>query len=233
MFARTEKSLFWAFIHLFFPRLCAVCGDVLQDGEEGICIRCNMDMPRTNLHRYKNNFMKQRLKDKMPLERAASYFFYRKESNYRKILYKMKYEGRKRLAVTMGRYMAAELKESDFFRGIDVILPVPLHPFKQKQRSYNQSEYLAQGISEVTGIEVDTTSVIRVKYTDTQTRKSPYARWRNVTDIFQLRCPERFVGKHVLIVDDVLTTGATISACAEALGEVKDLSISVLTLAVV
>ena len=112
-----------------------------------------------------------------------------------------------------------------------MIVPVPLHPRKQKLRGYNQSECIARGVSDVTGIPLDVSSISRKKHTETQTRKSAYERWENVDGIFCLRRPERFAGKHILIVDDVLTTGATTTACADALKEVEGVRISVLTLA--
>ena len=128
--------------------------------------------------------------------------------------------------------MAAELATTDFFEGIDVIIPVPLHPRKRRARGYNQSEWIARGVSQVVGLPVDVSSVIREKHTDTQTRKSTYERWENVDGIFRLRHPENFVGKHVLIIDDVLTTGSTTTACADVFHEVEGGRISVLTLAV-
>lgn len=228
----TLKTWFLSFIRLFFPRLCAVCGGTLQEGEEAICIRCNIDMPRTNYHAYKDNLVECMFWGKMPLVRATSFFFYHKGSDFRRILHKLKYGGRKDLGETMGHFMAAELMTADFFRDVDVIVPVPLHPRKQKLRGYNQSEYIARGVASVTGIPMDATSVLRKKHTETQTRKSAYARWENVDGIFLLRCPERFTGKHILLVDDVLTTGATVTSCADAFGKVEGISISVLTLAV-
>ena len=169
---------------------------------------------------------------KIPLERATSYFFYRKGSDFRKILHQFKYGGRKELGAIMGRFMAAELATTDFFEGIDVIIPVPLHPRKRRARGYNQSEWIARGVSQVVGLPVDVSSVIREKHTDTQTRKSTYERWENVDGIFRLCHPENFVGKHVLIIDDVLTTGSTTTACADVFHEVEGVRISVLTLAV-
>lgn len=228
----TLKTWFLSFVQLFFPRQCAVCGAPLQEGEEGICIKCNMDMPRTNYHTHKDNPVERLFWGKMPLERATSYFFYHKGSDFRRVLHQLKYGGRKDLGVVMGRFMAAELVSTDFFRDIDLILPVPLHPRKQKMRGYNQSECIAQGISAVTGIPLDTTSVVRNKHTDTQTRKSAYQRWENVDGIFCLRHPEQFEEKHILIVDDVLTTGATITACADAFKDIEGIRISILTLAV-
>ena len=132
----------------------------------------------------------------------------------------------------MGRFMAAELTVSEFFCDVDVIVPVPLHPRKQRMRGYNQSECVAKGVAAVTGIPLDAASVVRKKHTETQTSKSAYERWKNVDGIFHLRHPERFAGKHILLVDDVLTTGATITTCADVFRDVEGVRISVLTLAV-
>lgn len=228
----TLKTYFLSFIHLFFPRQCAVCGTSLQEGEEGICLKCNLDMPRTNYHLSKDNPIERLFWGKMPLERATSYFFYHKGSDFRRILHQLKYGGRKDLGEVMGRFMAAELAGTGFFKDIDVIVPVPLHPRKQKMRGYNQSECVADGVSAVTGIPVDCDSVFRSKYTDTQTRKSVYERWENVDGIFGLRHPGQFRGRHILIIDDVLTTGSTTTACADVFRYVEGVRISVLTLAV-
>ncbi|GCB33544.1 amidophosphoribosyltransferase [Bacteroides faecalis] len=193
---------------------------------------CNINLPRTNYHLQEDNPMEQLFWGKIPLERATSFFFYRKGSDFRQILHQLKYGGRKELGAIMGRYMASELLPSGFFKGIDVIIPVPLHKKKQQLRGYNQSEWIVRGIAAVTGIPVNTESVIRKKNTETQTRKSTFERWENVDGIFELRSSEHLQGKHVLVVDDVLTTGATTVACVSALMEVQGIRISILTLAV-
>ena len=226
------KTWFFSFVHLFFPRQCAVCGAILQEGEEGICMKCNMDMPRTNYHLRKDNPVERMFWGKIPLEHATSCFFYHKGNDFRRILHQLKYGGRKDLGEVMGRFMAAELSATGFFSDVDVIVPVPLHPRKRKMRGYNQSECIARGVSAVTGIPMDTASVARMRHTETQTRKSSYERWENVDGIFCLRRADAFARKHVLIIDDVLTTGATTTACADALKEVEGVRISVLTLAV-
>lgn len=227
----TVKTWLLSFVRLFFPRQCAACGASLQEGEEGLCMKCNMDMPRTNYHLRKDNPVERLFWGKIPLERATSYFFYQKGSSFRQILHQLKYGGRKDLGELMGRFMAAELASAGFFKDVDRIVPVPLHPRKRKLRGYNQSECIAHGISAVTGIPMDTSSVIRKKHTDTQTRKSTYERWENVDGIFHLLHPGRLRGKHVLIVDDVLTTGSTTTACADAFKGVESIRISILTLA--
>lgn len=221
-----------SFVRLLFPRYCVVCGKPLQEGEEGICLRCNMDLPRTNYHLRRDNPVERMFWGKMPLERATAFFFYHKGSDSRHILHLLKYGDRKDLGELMGRLMAAELSDSGFFRKVDVIIPVPLHPRRQKARGYNQSECIARGISAVTGIPVDAVSLRRGRHTETQTRKSAYERWTNVEGVFLLSHPERFAGKQLLLVDDVLTTGATTTACADVFRDVEGVRISILTLAV-
>lgn len=226
------KDWLYSFISLLFPRCCVVCGRSLAKGEECICAMCNINLPRTNYHLQKDNQVEQLFWGKIPLERATSFFFYRKGSDFRQILHQLKYGGQKEIGAIMGRYMASELSASGFFEGIDVIIPVPLHKRKQRIRGYNQSEWIARGISAVTGIRVDTEVIVRRKHTDTQTRKSTFERWENVDGIFELHHAESLKGKHLLVVDDVLTTGATTVACASRLMEIEGVRISVLTLAV-
>lgn len=226
------KDWLYSFISLLFPRCCVVCGRSLAKGEECICAMCNINLPRTNYHLQKDNQVEQLFWGKIPLERATSFFFYRKGSDFRQILHQLKYGGQKEIGAIMGRYMASELSASGFFEGIDVIIPVPLHKRKQRIRGYNQSEWIARGISAVTGIRIDTEVIVRRKHTDTQTRKSTFERWENVDGIFEIHHAESLKGKHLLVVDDVLTTGATTVACASRLVEIEGVRISVLTLAV-
>lgn len=221
-----------AFFGLFFPRCCVVCGKPLAKGEDCICIMCGINLPRTDYHLRKDNPMEQLFWGKLPLERGTSFFFYRKGCDYRHILHQLKYKGEKEIGVVMGRNVAAELLASGFFEGIDLIIPVPLHPKRKKERGYNQSEWFAKGISVATGIPMNTESVVRQEHTETQTRKSVFERWENVDGIFLVNSDETLAGKHVLIVDDVLTTGSTITSCASCLNGIKGLRISVLTLAV-
>ena len=221
-----------SFVQLFFPHRCVVCGNLLQEGEEVLCLRCNIRMPRTHFHQHIDNYVERLFWGKLPLGHASSYIFYQKGSACSRILHALKYEGRQDVGNVMGRWMAAELQETGFFDGVDVIVPVPLHRKRQRMRGYNQSECLARGIAQVTGIPVDVSSVERVKHTQTQTHRSAFDRWVNVEGIFRLQCPESFVGKHVLVVDDVLTTGATTTACADVFAGIEGICISVLTLAV-
>ncbi|MCE8587427.1 ComF family protein [Bacteroides fragilis] len=227
------NTWFHSFWSLLFPRCCVVCGSPLSRGEECLCTCCNINLPRTGFHLRKDNPLECLFWGRIPgLKRASSFLFYRKGSDFRRILHLLKYGGYKELGEVMGRYMAAELSSGGFFDGVDMIIPVPLHRKKQKLRGYNQSEWIARGIASVTGIPLCAECMIREKNTETQTRKSTFERWENVEGIFRLCDTVHFEGKHVLLVDDVLTTGATTVACASAFAGVSGIRISVLTLAV-
>lgn len=221
-----------ALFSLLFPRSCIVCNNSLVQQEEFICSTCNSRLPRTNLHLISDNEIEKRFWGKVEIQKATSYFYYTKGSDYRKILYQLKYRNCKELGEVMGRYLGRELLSSDFFDTIDIIIPVPLHPKRKKSRGYNQSEWLAKGISNATGIPLNSTLLIRTSNNKTQTRKSVFERWINVQDIFKVTDPEKLEHKHILLVDDVLTTGATLQSCAITLSASKDIKISILTLAI-
>ena len=216
---------------LFFPQCCLVCGKILLEGEEYLCFHCLSDMPRTHFHLHKDNVMEKELWGKLPLERASAYLYYTKGGDVKKLLVDLKYRGNADLGCFLGRCMTREMLSSGFFQGVDGIIPVPLHPRKQKIRGYNQSIMLANGISSITNIPVWSDLLVRTQFTESQTRKGSYERWLNVKDIFECTSPERLIGKHVLLVDDVFTTGATLVACADAFRQIPDLRFSVLTLA--
>lgn len=177
------------------------------------------------------NAMEKNFWGRFPIERASAFLLYAKGSPVRSLLFGLKYYGNDRLGHFLGRCMATELLSSGFFQGIDCIVPVPLHPRKQKRRGYNQSEVLAEGISAITGIPVFPHLLYRNQDTHTQTHKGGRERWASVGNVFGCKEPGLLEDKHVLLVDDVLTTGATMVACADALGQVPGLRISVLTLA--
>lgn len=177
------------------------------------------------------NAMEKNFWGRFPIERASAFLLYAKGSPVRSLLFGLKYYGNDRLGHFLGRCMATELLSSGFFQGIDCIVPVPLHPRKQKRRGYNQSEVLAEGISAITGIPVFPHLLYRNQDTHTQTHKGGRERWASVGNVFGCKEPGLLEDKHVLLVDDVLTTGATMVACADALGQVSGLRISVLTLA--
>lgn len=216
---------------LFFPRCCLLCGERLVPGEKVLCLKCLSGLPRTQFHLQEDNAVEYDFFGKFPVDHATSFLYYAKGGDVRRLLYELKYYGNKEVGEVMGRTMAAELMSSHFFDGIDLIVPVPLHRRKERQRGYNQSECLARGISVVTGIPMNAHIVIRSRYTDTQTHKGQYERWENVQNLFICVSPGLLEGKHLLLVDDVLTTGATVVSCADAFRSIPGLHISVLTLA--
>ena len=224
-------SLWTDLWNLFFPSCCLICGRTLLEGEEHVCFHCLSELPRTQMHWQRDNEVEKCFWGKIPVERASAFLYYSRGGDVKELLAALKYRGRSSLGHFLGRCMATELLFSGFYQGIDCIVPVPLHPRKQKRRGYNQSEVLAEGISAITGIPVFPHLLYRNQDTHTQTHKGGRERWASVGNVFGCKEPGLLEDKHVLLVDDVLTTGATMVACADALGQVPGLRISVLTLA--
>jgi ComF family protein len=219
-------------ISLLFPRICYGCGNHLLRNEDIICTDCYISIPRTNFHKVRDNPVAQLFWGRCLIEKAAAFSFYTRGSRIRKLLHNLKYNGIKEIGPEMGRIYAHSLRDSGFFVDIDMIVPVPLHPSKQRKRGFNQSEYISSGISEVAGLPVDLKSLRRISASDTQTKRSRYERWMNVEGIFEVSDQEVFRGKHVLLVDDVITTGSTIESCAMELLKIEDCKVSVVALAV-
>jgi len=165
------------------------------------------------------------------IERAVAFSYYTHGSRIRKLIHHLKYKGVKEVGHELGRIYARSLNSSDFFRGIDVIIPIPLHPSKKRKRGFNQSDLISAGISEVTGLKVDTVSLSRITVNVSQTRKSRYDRWTNVEGIFMVKDAESLKGRHVLLVDDVITTGSTIEACTGEILKIEGTRVSVVALA--
>lgn len=227
---------FSCFVGLFLPRRCPVCGGRLVQDDECICLSCMAGLPRTDYHLKAGNRMEQRFYGIVPIERAAAYYHYSSHSPYSRLIYRIKYQGDSRMGIFMGRCMAKHLmKEGNFLWGIDRIVPVPLSITRHRQRGYNQSSLLAQGISDVSGIPVDDSLLKRMTDNPTQTKLHGHERWENVTGIFEIsgNVVKTLRGKHLLLVDDVATTGATLANCALAIREkIPDCRISLLALAV-
>ena len=219
-------------IDLMFPDLCVVCGRNLLRNEHQLCLLCFHDIPKTNYHLINENPVEKRFWGKVPVYRATAYFFFQKGSSFQKLLHLLKYKGNKELGELMGKYAAIDLLDSPDFTTIDLIIPVPLHPIKYKLRGYNQSEWIGRGLSTILNKPIDTTSIIRVRENATQTKKTVYERYENTEGIFELNDKIALIGKHVLLVDDVLTTGSTLEACVQALLQTPEIKISIFTLAV-
>ena len=220
------------FISLLFPRLCCGCGTTLVKNETLLCLDCFFNMPRTNYHLEKDNPVEKLFWGRCKIEKASAFSFYTQDSRIRKIVHSLKYKGMMDIGPMLGKMCANELKNSSFFEDIEVLIPVPLHPSKLRQRGYNQSELIVEGISEATGISVDTTSLSRSMFTQTQTRRKRFDRWLNVEGVFCVHDYSAINGKHILLIDDVVTTGSTFEACVNELVKGENVRVSVLTMAV-
>lgn len=213
------------------PRRCPVCGARMAVQEDAVCTNCMLHLPRTGFPAEPyDNEMARLFFGRLPIERAAALFFYQSGAPASRLIAAMKYSGHPEYAHALGRMMAQEMADDGFFDGIDLIVPVPLARSRQRQRGYNQSQEIACGIAEVTGIPVDAKSVCRVRETESQTTKAGYERTENMKDAFRINGPEKLAHRHLLLVDDVLTTGSTVMACAEEIMKAEDVRFSVLTL---
>lgn len=217
---------------LLFPPRCPVCGEKLPTGANLVCTRCRLDAPLTHFWQTLDNPLSRSFWGLLPIEEASSFLFFRHGSGWRRLIHDFKYHGSWRLAREMGRWYGSELAAVERHDPFDLVLPIPLHWRKRLLRGYNQSEYLAEGIAEAMGLTVDRHSVIRHRNNPSQARRSREERWENVQGIFRVRHPECLAGKHILLVDDVLTTRATLISCGETiLRAVPDCRLSVAVLA--
>ena len=211
--------------------MCVICGCRLSVSEEVICSKCNLHLPRTGFQQDPyENIMAKMFWGQIPIERATALIYYEPHAETANILYEMKYKDHPEIGEVMGRLMARELQMSNFFEGIDGIIPVPLAKKRERQRGYNQSCELAKGISEITGLPIYNKVVKRTVFEGSQTSLGRWERNENVEQVFELKDATTIQGKHLLIVDDVVTTGATVIACAKELCKAEGVRISVLSL---
>ena len=226
------KTLLANFFSLLYPRLCVICEEPLIENEEFFCFACFLRLPKTHYHLIPENQAIERFSGRISLEKASSYFYYSKGGVAQKLIAEIKYRDNKNLGEWIGEYLANDMVSSGFFQGIDYLVPVPLHRSKEKKRGFNQAEKIALGISQATKIPVETNNVFREKANSTQTRKGRFERWKNTQNVFNLKDMELFNEKHILLIDDVLTTGSTLEALAQSLLKSKGIKISILTLAI-
>ena len=217
-------------LELFYPPLCVAFGRRLVTGERYLCLHCLEDLPRTRFHRDPENNVAQMFWGRVAVEHATAWLFFRKGSRYQRLVHYLKYKGMKEIGDEMGRLFGSELKGTPF-EGAEWVVPLPLHPRRERRRGYNQSEWIARGMASVLGIPLSAGNLVRSRFTSTQTRKNRFERWQNVEGIFTVLHPEMFAGRHLLVVDDVVTTGATLEAAAGTLLAAGASKVSVATLA--
>lgn len=216
---------------LVFPEVCNACGNALYKHEYLICHYCKVSLPVTNFHLQLENPIDKIFWGRVAIENASAYLYFHKGNRVQELMHRFKYKGKKELGELIGAMYGYELLKNKFLSNADTIIPVPLHPDKKRKRGYNQSEYFAIGLSKALKITCDSNILIRATASSTQTKKNRFERWKNVESIFKVENPEKLANKHVILVDDVITTGATIEACANTLLASAPCKVSFLALA--
>lgn len=217
---------------MLYPQLCYICKSWLVPGEECLCLTCLSELPRTQFSPNTDNPVERIFHARIPVAFAGSFLHFAGNGAVQSLMHGLKYRGQRELGSWAGRVFATELLQKVPDLSADCFIPVPLHPKKLKKRGYNQSEYIATGLSEVTKIPIETHAVARGVFTQTQTRLSRFGRWKNVDGRFVVKDPELIAEKRIILVDDVVTTGATLESCAQAILQHNPKWIGVLTLAV-
>jgi ComF family protein len=220
------------FFSLIYPNVCMSCGKPLFRFENCICSYCLYHLPQTNFHLNNNNPVSRLFWGRVKFESAASFLYYNKGGKIQHLIHQLKYKDQKQVGFFLGSKYGELLKKADGFNSIDTVIPVPLHPRKQRKRGYNQSDHIADGISNAMEIRTDKTTLFRAFASETQTKKSRYNRFQNVSSVFALKDSKILQGRHVLIVDDVITTGSTIEACITTLQQTHDIKVSIASIAV-
>jgi len=224
-------TLFDDLISLFYPQLCAGCNTSLLKGEEVLCLNCLADLPRTNYHLYQENPVSQLFIGRVNITLATSFCRFDKGGRLQHLLHQLKYKGNREVGYKMGLLLGFDLIQSTLYQDIDAIIPVPLHPQKERKRGYNQSVEICKGLAESMNRPVITGNLVREVHTASQTRKGRFERWENVSGIFNVKNSMSLTDKHLLLVDDVVTTGATLEACCEPLLKIPGVKVSIATLA--
>lgn len=220
------------FLSLFFPHYCLGCHGALLKGEELICTTCMLEMPQTNFHLDRENTLFKRLSVRIPLRHGIALFRFTKNGRVQGVLHALKYKNQPEAGITLGKLYGEKLAAAGLLHAFDLIIPIPLHRARRRKRGYNQSAKFAEGLSEKLGIPFSDAAVLRKIKTDTQTRKSKLNRWENVKEVFEVSDPALVRNRRVLLVDDVVTTGATVEACGQVLLEAGCRELSVACIAV-
>lgn len=223
--------IWYDFVSLFFPRVCASCANTLLRHEQCICQFCLHHLPATDFHRFRDNPVAKLFWGRAEVEAAAACFYFHKGSRVQHLVHGLKYKGLKETGIFLGRHYGRILQRCEDFSDVDYVVPVPLHVRKKRQRGYNQSELFARGLALSMGAVADTKTLVRISATETQTRKSRFLRWENVKEVFFLTDPQMFRGKHVLLADDVVTTGATLEACVHEIRKSGEVRVSIACIA--
>ncbi len=228
---KSIKEYIDSFLYLFYPELCIVCNKNDREVNDTFCLECYSELPFTNQTTIPKNQFIQHFEGKIKIEHGAALFYFVKQGIVQNIIQNLKYNDKPQYGVKMGEIFGYSIKDNSYFLNIDMIVPVPLFKSKETARGYNQSLKFAEGISKVTSIPIVKNNLIRIRHTDTQTKMNRVQRLENLYDAFSVLEPKTFENKHILIVDDVLTTGATLLECGNQIMKVKKTKISMATIA--
>ena len=226
------KNIFADTLHLLYPHLCNGCGSDLLQESNLLCLKCINELPHTYFARHPNNPVEKYFWGRLPLVAAHSEFYFSKESLVQHLIHQLKYKGNTAIGVYLGELTGKTLLNSNRFNTIDALIPLPLFADKERQRGYNQSAMICKGISSLMNIPVITGNITRQRFTETQTRKHRIERWENVAGSFAIKNTTSLKDKHLLLVDDVVTTGATLEACGHVIEQVEGVRLSIVTLAI-
>ncbi|MFT4031358.1 MAG: ComF family protein [Siphonobacter sp.] len=211
---KSYLSAFWA---LLFPRTCMACREVLAEGEDTICTNCLFELPLTNSIAQNDDTVALKFAGKIPIESTHAYLRFRKGGRVQQLMHQLKYEGHQEVGELLGRMFGAELKKAGFAEQVDLLIPVPIHESRLRQRGYNQSDSIARGVSERLQVSWSNEVLRKELATESQTRKSRIERFQNVANVFQVIRPELIKNQRVALIDDVVTTGSTLESCAQSL----------------
>ena len=218
-------------LHLFYPHICTGCGSDLLDQSNLVCLKCLTNLPETNFAGYAGNPAEKIFVGRLSLAAAHSEYYFSKNSLIQKLIHQLKYKGNKDIGFYLGEMMGKTLLKSKRFDAVDALIPLPLYPEKERKRGYNQATVICHGIAASMNVPVIKNNILRQRYTDTQTKKHRTERWENVAGSFTVSNAIQLAGKHVLLVDDVVTTGATLEACGSIIAAIDNVSLSIATLA--
>lgn len=226
------KSLLDALGQVVFPKLCVFCSKEVPIRESPFCVHCINEVPFTNHFEYESTFLAQKFWGKIEVVHAAALLYFTKDSLVQEMIHRLKYAGKYQIGIKLGKYVGQKI-ESSQFQKMDVIIPVPLHYRKQEKRGYNQAKMFGQGISEIVSVPLYDDVLVKISNTKSQTDKGREHRYKNVLDSFAVRQIDKIKGKHIVIVDDVITTGATLEACARKIYDATDgdIKISIISIA--
>lgn len=218
-------------IHLFFPHVCTGCGSDVIDSSNMLCLRCLSELPVTNFFEQPSNPVEEKFYGRMAVRHAGAAYYFTKDSLLENLVYQLKYRGNKNIGVYLGKLMGELLQESKQFQSVDAIIPLPLNKRREKKRGYNQATALANGMCSVWNKPLFDKAVLRNVHTETQTKKDRLSRWENMQGVFAIAQPEALQGKHLLLIDDVVTTGASLETCGIEILKVNSTTLSIATLA--